>query len=339
MLRQPVDFVLPDWFAGENAEPMLDALLQNSGDCIKLVDPDGRLVFVNQNGVQLLGLSESSEIVGKLWWDLWPAEARDAVRQAVAQAVSGETAQFRGICKTARGVSKWWDVRVIPVVSSLGGGQVLLVISRDVTEANASRTMYETIALEMRHRLKNAFAVSSAIAKISARQRPEYQPFAEELVSRFSSLAIAQGKLVEEASTFPLRDFLADLVNAAGAGEENIDVTGLVNCDVDEMQMRVIAVVIGELTTNSLKYGALRNGKAVRCSGAIEDGRLRLAWFEPLDGELPDEEASASSTGAGLKVIERIVASAGGEVERSLTADELNVSFSLYYSETSSSEG
>jgi PAS domain S-box-containing protein len=337
MLRQPVDLMLPDWFAGDNAEPMLDALLSQSGDCIKLVDPDGRLVFVNQNGVALLGLTSSSDVIGKPWWELWPVEARDRVRQAAVQAASGETAHFRGMCKTAKGVSKWWDVRVVPVTSPKDGGRVLLVISRDITEANSSRTMYETIALEMRHRLKNAFAVSSAIAKISARQRPEYQPFAEELVSRFSALAIAQGKLVEDASTFPLRDFLADLVNAAGAGEEHIDVSGLVNCEVDEMQMRVIAVVIGELTTNSLKYGALRNGRCIRCSGEILDGRLCLSWFEPLDGEAPDDEAAASSTGAGLKVIERIVASAGGELERSLTSSELSVTFSLYYADPTES--
>lgn len=339
MLRQPVDFMLPVWFAGDNTEPMLDALLSHSGDCIKLVDTDGRLAFVNQNGVALLGLSASSDVVGKLWWDLWPPAAQDMVRDAVAQANTGEVARFRGICKTGQGASRWWDVRVVPVTSQVDGRRILLVISRDITEANSSRTMYETIALEMRHRLKNAFAVSSAIAKISARQRPEYQAFAEELVSRFSALAIAQGKLVEDSRSFPLRQFLADLVNAAGAGEESIDVSGLVNCDVDEMQMRVIAVVIGELTTNSLKYGALRNGRTIQCAGEIEDGRLRLTWFEPLEGELPDDEAAASSTGAGLKVIERIVASAGGEVERSLTESALKVSFSLFYQGAGSSEG
>ncbi|MFN3313657.1 MAG: sensor histidine kinase [Hyphomonas sp.] len=331
MLRRPLRMALPKEFAGIHAEPMLEALLENSGDCIKLLDASGRLTYVNRNGLALLGLRAKEDILGRVWWDLWPEPGQGQVRDAVAKAASGEIAGFRGLCNTAMGVPKWWDVRVVPVTSKKGGEETFLVISRDVSEAAASRTMYETIALEMRHRLKNAFAVSSAIAKISARQRPEHQAFAEELVGRFSSLAVAQGKLVEEASSFSLRALVTDLVNAAGVGEETVDVSNLQDCEVDEMQMRVIAVVIGELTTNSLKYGALRAGAPVCCRGHVEDGALCVSWHEPLEGSPPIEANLPTSTGTGLKVIERIVASAGGQVERHLSDSELQVTFSLVY--------
>lgn len=331
MLRKPVKTTFPKGFAGVDAEPMLQALLENSGDCIKLLDAAGRLTYVNTNGLELLGLRAKEDILGRVWWDLWPEAGKGQVRDAVTKAASGEVACFRGLCHTARGVPKWWDVRVVPVAPRKNAEATLLVISRDVTEAAASRTMYETIALEMRHRLKNAFAVSSAIAKISARQRPEYHAFVDELVGRFSSLAIAQGKLVEEASCFSLQALVSDLVNAAGVGDETVDISGLVDCEVDEMQMRVIAVVIGELTTNSLKYGALRAGALVCCRGHIEGGTLCMSWHEPLDGSVPDDADLATSTGTGLKVIERIVASAGGQVDRHLSKTELHVSFSLVY--------
>lgn len=332
MLRRPNRAVLPRDFSGPHAETMLQTLLEHSGDCIKLLDASGRLVFVNANGLNLLGLQSESEILGRDWWELWPAVSRPQVRAAVEQAAQGEVASFRGLCDTAKGASKWWDVRVVPARMRRGRPEALLVISRDITEAASSRKMYETIALEMRHRLKNAFAVSSAIAKISARQRPEHQVFAEELVGRFSSLAVAQGKLVEEASAFSLRTLVSDLVNAAGVGEELVDVRDLPDHEVDEVQMRVIAVVIGELTTNSLKYGALRSGNPVQCSGTAEDGWLNICWHEPLDGTSPEDSEIASSTGTGLKVIERIVASAGGTLDRVLSDEYLNVSFSLVWS-------
>lgn len=339
MLRRPVKTALPGGVAGPDAEPLLLALLENSGDCIKLLDASGRLTYVNTNGLALLGLRAREDILGRVWWELWPDAGQEQARGAVARAAAGETASFRGLCNTAMGVAKWWDVRVVPVTAGKAREAAFLVISRDVSEAAASRTMYQTIALEMRHRLKNAFAVSSAIAKISARHRPEHQAFAEELVGRFSSLAIAQGKLVEEASSFSLRALVTDLVNAGGVGEEMVDVSGLQDCDVDEMQMRVIAVVIGELTTNSLKYGALRAGAPVCCRGQVEDGALCVSWHEPLDGCVPDEAGPAISSGTGLKVIERIVASAGGRVERHLGDTELQVSFSLVYNDRPAGAG
>lgn len=313
------------------SDPVLAALLQSSRDCIKVLDTDGRIRYMNPAGLVARQLNAEMDMVGRYWWDLWPEDSHPVVQDATTKGALGETTDFRGFCPTARGRPKWWDVRVSPIHDADGEVSGVLVVSKDVTDAVTNRKMYDTIALEMRHRLKNAFAVASAIAKISARQTPEHQHFAEELVARFSSLAVAQGKLVEASSDFPLRSLVADLVDAAGVSEETIDVCGMPDCLVDEAQMRVIAVVIGELTTNSLKYGALRNGAKIQCAGRIEDGWLHLSWIEPLEN-VPDVASEASSsTSTGLTVIQRIVSSAGGQVSRAINQDGLRVDFSLVH--------
>jgi hypothetical protein len=102
-----------------------------------------------------------------------------------------------------------------------------LFVSKDVSESITNRMTYETIALEMRRRLKNAFAVSSAITKIGARTAPEHQSFAEALVNRFSSLDFIQAKSLDIASDFPLRELISDLVGAAGRNAEAFDVSRL----------------------------------------------------------------------------------------------------------------
>lgn len=313
------------------SDPVLSALLQSSRDCIKVLDLTGRIRYMNPMGLAARQLNADTDVIGRHWWELWPAEAHDMVQEATSKAAAGNSTDFRGFGPTARGRPKWWDVRVVPIRDS--GAQVagVLVVSKDVTDAVTNRKMYDTIALEMRHRLKNAFAVASAIAKISARQTPEHQPFAEDLVKRFSSLAVAQGKLVDAASDFPLRSLIADLVNAAGVSEDTINVGGLPDCLVDEAQMRVIAVVIGELTTNSLKYGALRNGSSIHCKGRIENDWLHLSWIEPLERAAESESEASSSTSTGLAVIQRIVTSAGGEVSRVMNEDGLRVDFSLVH--------
>lgn len=321
----------PVFFVNELTDPVLKALLDSSRDCIKLLDTDGRIKHINPMGLVMRQLHAEADVVGLPMWELWPAESHDVVREAIARAAEGEQMDFRGFCPTARGRPKWWDVRIVPIYGSPGEVAGVLAVSKDVTDAVTNRKMYDTIALEMRHRLKNAFAVASAIAKISARKQPEFQGFAEDLVARFSSLAVAQGKLVDTAADFPLRELISDLVDAAGVSDETIDVKGLPDCRVDESQMRVIAVVIGELTTNSLKYGALRSGIAVQCQGRIEDGWLHLSWIEPLESAEGFDGDDASSAGTGLTVINRIVMSAGGQVRRDMTSTELRVDFSLVH--------
>lgn len=319
------------------SDPILAALLHSSRDCIKVLDLTGRIRYMNPIGLTARQLNAEIDVIGRQWWDLWPSESQDLVQDATTRGAAGDSTDFRGFCPTARGRPKWWDVRVVPIKDGSGSVSGVLVVSKDVTDAVTNRKMYDTIALEMRHRLKNAFAVASAIAKISARQAPEHQPFAEDLVNRFSSLAVAQGKLVDAASDFPLRSLVSDLVDAAGVSEETIDVTGLPDCLVDEAQMRVIAVVIGELTTNSLKYGALRNGGAIHCEGRIEEEWLHLSWIEPLENASEDRAATSSSTNTGLAVIHRIVTSAGGQVSREMNQDGLRVDFSLVHQQTDAS--
>lgn len=313
------------------SDPVLSALLQSSRDCIKVLDLAGRIRYMNPVGLSSRQLNAETDVIGRHWWDLWPAESHSVVQEATAKGAAGDTTDFRGFAPTARGRPKWWDVRVVPIRNGSGDVSGVLVVSKDVTDAVTNRKMYDTIALEMRHRLKNAFAVASAIAKISARQTPEHQSFADDLVKRFSSLAVAQGKLVDAASDFPLRSLVSDLVDAAGVNEETIDVSDLPDCLVDEAQMRVIAVVIGELTTNSLKYGALRNGGAIKCQGRIGGDWLHLSWIEPLDGASEDASETSSSTSTGLTVIQRIVTSAGGQVSRDMNSDGLRVDFSLVH--------
>lgn len=312
-------------------DAVLTSLLDNSRDCIKLLDIHGRLLYINRTGLAVRQIHDAEDVLGRPWWDLWPAEAEPSVREATEAASAGRMFDFRGFCPTVRGAPKWWDVRTSPVTDAAGEVVRILVVSKDVTDAVTNRKMYETIALEMRHRLKNAFAVSSAITKISARNAPAHQEFAEQLVNRFSSLAIAQSKLVDAARDFPLRELVSDLVSAAGVGDEAFDVSGLPGSRVDESGMRVIAVVIGELTTNSLKYGALRSGISVECAGRIEDGWLHLVWREVLDPADTQDTEWTSSTNTGLTVMERIVTSGGGQIDREMTDTHLTVRFSLPY--------
>jgi len=109
-------------------------LIEGSSDCVKLVDLDGRIVYLNAAGVELLDLNCTDDLIGRVWVDLWEGEHQAAARAAVGRAMAGERTSFEGFCRTARGADKWWDVVVTPIADNDGMVVQLLAISRDITE-------------------------------------------------------------------------------------------------------------------------------------------------------------------------------------------------------------
>jgi PAS domain S-box-containing protein len=111
------------------------SILDNSPDCIKVLDLDGRLLFMNEPGLQIMEISDFPLLQGRFWGELWPASAVPLVRQALQEAAAGRTGHFSASCPTARGTPKWWDVLVSPIRGPDGQPLRILSVSRDVTRA------------------------------------------------------------------------------------------------------------------------------------------------------------------------------------------------------------
>lgn len=109
-------------------------IVEYTADCIKILDVEGRLLWVNTEGQRLLEICDLEPYRCAYWPDLWVGEARDQAVQAVATALDGGVGRFSGPCPTARGVLKWWNVTVTRLPSLPSHPVRLLSISRDVTE-------------------------------------------------------------------------------------------------------------------------------------------------------------------------------------------------------------
>ena len=115
------------------SEEFLRRLLASSDDCIKLLDLDGRLLFISPNGAVLLGIQDVSAHVGTDWTLWWQGADRDAALTAVAQARAGGRGQFEAFATTMDGTPKWWNVVVTPILGAGGMPEKLLASSRDIT--------------------------------------------------------------------------------------------------------------------------------------------------------------------------------------------------------------
>src|SRR6202451_4248922 len=118
-----------------DAEEFQSRLIACSQDCIKMLDLEGRLLWMNEGGMQTLGICDLVPFVNGSWLQFWEGEDARASRDAVETARKGGTGRFTGYFATATTKQpKWWDVVVSPIRDSEGKPERLLAVSRDVTE-------------------------------------------------------------------------------------------------------------------------------------------------------------------------------------------------------------
>ena len=123
----------------ESRERFSSAVLEASPDCLKVIDRDGRLTFMNANGCALMEIDDLASIRGRQWSDLWPEIERDKVAAAVKAARAGVATRFEAPCPTAKLTPKWWDVSVSPVMDARGEVSRIVSTSRDITESRQAQ--------------------------------------------------------------------------------------------------------------------------------------------------------------------------------------------------------
>jgi PAS domain S-box-containing protein len=139
------DRVLSDPAIGENGEDRAHAALppaeelnrriaESIGDCVKILDLDGRLLYLNSAGQRTLGITDLGALLNQPLAGVFDGDVRAAAEDAVAQARAGGSGRFQYVMRTASGEVKSWDAVVTPITDRSGEVFQLLTISRDITE-------------------------------------------------------------------------------------------------------------------------------------------------------------------------------------------------------------
>lgn len=107
-------------------------LLALSGECVKEIDLAGVVTAVNANGLVLLQAGSRSDVIGRVWAELWPGHTRALIEGAIATALRGERTDFEAACLDFSGEPREWRVRVCPLYEGerIAG---VLAVSTDVT--------------------------------------------------------------------------------------------------------------------------------------------------------------------------------------------------------------
>ena len=300
----------------------LARVLDQSVDCVKLLDLEGAITWVNSNGLCVMEIDDPSIVYGQGWSTLWPAEAQQTIADALPAAALGDVVRFNAYCPTAKGNPRWWSVTVSPVSDVSGDHTGYLAISRDVTEAETARQASEIATAELRHRLKNTYAMIGSLIQGFARGDAEREAFAGELQARLIALSTAQALFVTNDVPCNVQQLVTALVEPFATPACAIAIEDFGALTLDQGEADALALAIGELAVNSSKHGALCHGGSIRLSPQQDAGHLAIVWTERSDVAPSAQERSG---GQGLRLIDRIMRTRHGAVTITWTGNGLDV--------------
>jgi len=123
-----------------HAEEINRRIVDSIGDCVKILDLDGRLLYINTVALRLLEIADAGELLNRSIADFFEGDVREAAEAAVVHARRGGWGRFQYSMRTASGVAKWFDSVVTPITDANGAVVELLAISRDITERRREET-------------------------------------------------------------------------------------------------------------------------------------------------------------------------------------------------------
>jgi PAS domain S-box-containing protein len=221
------------------------------------------------------------------------------------------------------GVYRWTLGRAAPLRNEAGEITRWFGTCTDIDDLKRMEQGKELLSQELSHRIKNIFAVVSALVALSARQFPEAKAFAVALRTRIAALARAHEFVRPHSETsrplmggMTLHAFLEALFKpyADDRGAPRVEIGGD-DAMFDDQAATSVALLFHELATNAAKYGALSQaGGRVALTTRRDGDRFLLIWEEsggpPVAG--PPQAAGFGSSLATVSVEGQL----GGRLQR-----------------------
>lgn len=276
-----------------------------------VLDRDLRFVAANAAYLRMVGKTEP-DLLGHYVFDVFPEEPEriKGMKKTFHEALAGGTPVFEeipfAIEKDGVREERWFTASHGPLRGAGGEIKYLVQYSQDVTDKVRLKVMRDAVMGEMRHRIGNLFTVVNAVARQVARRAEDVPGFLKDFEKRLTDLHRAQKELgAESGESKNIRAVISEQLDVyVSHARGRISESGpeqILTPDV----ARALSMAIHELSTNSVKYGALRSsdGRVGVSWDAPPDGGLEIAWEETGIEEFPDEVSSGYGTHLLMRVL------------------------------------
>lgn len=294
--------------------------------------PDGFHDYYNARWYEYTGVPEGSTD-GEGWNGMFHAEDQERAWAAWRHSLeTGEPYEIEYRLRRADGVYRWTLGRATPIRNAEGQITRWFGTCTDIDDLKKLEQGKDLVSQELSHRIKNIFAVISALIALSAREHPEAKAFAAAVRNRIGALARAH-EFVRPHSEVSrptvgnttLHTFLNALFvpYADNAGRPRVLIEGE-DAVFDDQAATSVALLFHELATNAAKYGALsmQDGRVLLTTRA-EGERFILCWTE-VGGPLIAGEPERAGFGSSLATLS-VEGQLGGRLERTWKPEGLVV--------------
>ena len=169
-------------------------------------------------------------------------------------------------------------------VENLDLRRLLAQAGIDAAEQRVFEELQRLLVEELHHRIKNTLATVMAITSQSLRSAVDLQHGRQAIENRLQALGRAHDLLLQtnwtSAELSTILKGAIEPFDAEGGGRFIVQDS---NIEVTAAAVLPLAMVLNELCTNAVKYGALSNaGGRVEIAAAIDDAgeQFRLTWVE-----------------------------------------------------------
>ena len=195
-----------------------------------------------------------------------------------------------------------------PINDESGAVTGVLVQGYDVTEEVEAGERQTLLINELNHRVKNTLAIVQGLAMQSFRQVANSEEARSVFDARLTALAGAHNLLTEQnwSSASLIETIRTSVAATAGASADRVTLSGP-DMVLDPQAAVSLAMIVHELTTNAIKYGALSNadGQVSIDWDVSAAADLRLVWAERGGPTV----SPPASRGFGTRLVERGIAS------------------------------
>ena len=303
--------------------PGLQTVLDTALDAVVVMDTKGMVIGWNSYGEATFGWTGEEALGQRLSEMIIPPEHRGAHEKGLAHYLAtgeGPVLDQRIEINALHRNGSEIPVELSITASEQFGEKLFIGFIRDISEHKAEAERQQRILQESEHRVKNMLTVVQAIAVQTAANSPDMESFSQTFSGRLESLARAHqllvGRVWHDVALSALTERVLGAEVAAGraryGGPELLLKAG---------QVLGLSMILHELFTNAVKYGAL-------CSDV---GRIDLDWDS--DGEMIELvwaetghpcESDVPSSGFGQRMIAMSVKSdLKGTIERDWRQDGL----------------
>ncbi|MDW6023607.1 PAS domain S-box protein [Mesorhizobium sp. BAC0120] len=299
---------LRDSRRANEAAQHLAAIVESSDDAIVSKDLKGIIRTWNKGAERLFGY-RAQEVIGKPITIIIPGDRQDEEPHILERIGRGEPIEHyetRRVRKDGSIVDI--SLTVSPVRDAHGRVVGASKIARDISERKQAEMQRDLLVAELSHRVKNALATVTSIARQSFASNPDPVDAQRSFLARIHALSKTHSRLAESRwSGVSLETlFLDELAPYRQDNGSNVRVWGQPIMLAPKHAV-ILAMAAHELATNAAKHGALstRAGSVEVIWEPDEQGRIQIRWIEKGGPKL----VPPTRSGFGRLLVERVLAS------------------------------